>query len=343
VTEHRFLVLDGLRGIAAFAVLWTHAGFGFGAFYPHHGYLAVDFFFALSGFVLAHAYDERIKVGLSFTAFARRRMIRLYPMILAGAVLGALAYDPGWSGRGAELFWFDASTFLLLPFGLAFGAGSFPADIPVWSLFFELCANAAYWCVLRWWRGSMVMGLAWLAAAILLLADVAYLGQGLLRDISTSPALSFLAGFPRVAVSFTIGVLLFRCRLHEHLPRLPDFCAAILLAVLLLMPDCAWWYDLLCVLVAFPLLLALGVNARETPWLHGFWYCCGALSYPVYVIHQPVLRAVYRLHGGEFAAIILALAISWLLLRGYDEPLRRRLSQPPAAAAGSAILAVPPV
>lgn len=60
----RFLVLDGLRGIAAAAVLWWHAGYGFAfPYYPRHGYLAVDFFFGLSGFVLAHAYAEATRQG----------------------------------------------------------------------------------------------------------------------------------------------------------------------------------------------------------------------------------------------------------------------------------------
>jgi peptidoglycan/LPS O-acetylase OafA/YrhL len=128
-----------------------------------------------------------------------------------------------------------------------------------------------------------------------------------------------------VAVSFTVGVLIYRHRLHERLPRLPDFCAALALAALLAAPDCGWWYDMICVIAVFPLLLGLGAQARETAALQRLWYWAGALSYPLYVIHEPVLRAVFRLQGGALAGMGLAVALAWLLLRLYDEPLRRRL------------------
>ncbi len=326
----RFLVLDGMRGIAAFAVLWWHAGFGFSAgFYPRHGYLAVDFFFALSGFVVAHAYAARIQVGLSFWAFARLRLIRLYPMIFAGGVLGALAYNPGWDGGITKLFWLDASSFLLLPLGLAFHEATFPVNIPVWSLFFELLANAVYWAAARRPNTDAARAVLLIAVSSVLLGGIAYLAGGL-SNVGVSSAPAFLAGFPRVAVSFTLGVLIFHTRLHERLPRLPDFCVAVVLASLLLMPPCPWWYDMACVLLAFPLLLCLGAQARETQHLHRLWYWCGALSYPLYIIHEPVLRAMFRLHGGQHGACLLAMflavAAAWLLLRLYDEPLRRRLN-----------------
>jgi peptidoglycan/LPS O-acetylase OafA/YrhL len=322
----RFLVLDGMRGIAAFAVLWWHAGFGFGAgFYPRHGYLAVDFFFALSGFVVAHAYAARIQAGLGFWAFARLRLIRLYPMIFAGGVFGALAYNPGWAGGGAKLFWLDASSFLLLPLGLAFHEATFPVNIPVWSLFFELVANAVYWAAARQPGVDAMRSILLIAVSAVLLGAIAHLAGGL-SDVGVSSAFAFLAGFPRVAVSFALGVLMFRYSLHERLPRLPDVCVAVLLAALLLMPPCPWWYDIACVLLAFPLLLGLGAQARETLHLHRFWYWCGALSYPLYIIHEPVLRAVFRLHGTCLAAMLLAVATAWALLLWYDEPLRRRLA-----------------
>ncbi len=319
----RFLVLDGMRGIAAFAVLWGHAGFGFGApWYPRHGYLAVDFFFALSGFVIAHAYTARVQAGLGFRAFAWRRLIRLYPMIFAGGVLGALAFSPGWSGGADKLFWLNAASFVLLPLGLAFHEAAFPANTPIWSLFFEVCANVAYYVAARRPGGDAMRAVLLIVGAAALLAVIAHLAGGV-RDVGFSSIPSFLAGFPRVAVSFTAGVVIWQYRLHEHLPRLPDFAAALGLAALLAVPDCGWWYDMGCVLLAFPLLLCLGAQARETPQLHRLWYWCGALSYPVYAIHEPVLRAVFRLHGHGVAAMVLAVALSWVLLRFYDEPLRR--------------------
>lgn len=320
----RFLVLDGMRGIAALAVLWSHAGFGFGHYYPPHGYLAVDFFFALSGFVLAHAYAARIAAGLSFRAFARLRLIRLYPMIFAGGIIGVLAFNPGWARGGAELFWFDATAFLLLPLGLAFHAAPFPVNVPIWSLFFELCANAAYWAAARR-PGDAARGVIFIAAMAGLLGGIAYVAGGL-RDVGMASAISFLAGFPRVAVSFALGVLIFRYRLHERLPRMPDICPALALAAALAMPACGWWYDMGCVLAVFPLLLCLGAQARESIALHRLWYWGGALSYPLYVIHEPLLRAAFRLHLPYGLALAAPVAAAWVLLRWYDTPVRRRLA-----------------
>jgi peptidoglycan/LPS O-acetylase OafA/YrhL len=330
----RFLVLDGMRGIAAFAVLWWHAGFGFAApYYPRHGYLAVDFFFALSGFVLAHAYAARIGAGLGFWAFLRLRLIRLYPMIFAGGVLGIMAFNPGWQGGWIKLFWLDAADFLLLPLGLAFHETSFPVNIPVWSLFFELFANAVFWAAARRPARDAARLMLLIAGAAALLGVIACFAGGL-RDVGVSSTIAFLAGFPRVAVSFAAGVLVFRLRLHERLPRLPDFFAGLALMALLAMPDCGWWYDMACVLLGFPLLLCLGAQARATTGLQRLWYWCGAMSYLVYVVHEPLLRAVFRLHGSCLGGMVLSIAGAFVLLRCYDEPLRGFLSRSakPAAA-----------
>src|SRR6185312_7353610 len=94
-----FQVLDGLRGIAALAVvvfhfmewIYTNASKNF----IGHGFLAVDFFFCLSGFVIGYAYDERFK-NIGIKQFFKRRLIRLQPMVVFGSVIGLLAFlfDP---------------------------------------------------------------------------------------------------------------------------------------------------------------------------------------------------------------------------------------------------------
>ena len=99
-----FALLDGLRGVAALAVLWYHVNEGF-AFAEatngagdgiirsfNHGYLAVDFFFLLSGFVIAYAYDARWGKGLTIGSFFKRRLIRLPPLLIAGAIIGAITF-----------------------------------------------------------------------------------------------------------------------------------------------------------------------------------------------------------------------------------------------------------
>ncbi|MDE6651814.1 MAG: acyltransferase, partial [Paramuribaculum sp.] len=92
----RYELLDGLRGVAALMVILYHFGEAF-ATSPvdqqiNHGYLAVDFFFVLSGFVLGYAYDDRWKKGMTAANFMLRRVIRLQPMVLIAVIFGVIAF-----------------------------------------------------------------------------------------------------------------------------------------------------------------------------------------------------------------------------------------------------------
>lgn len=91
-SKPHYVLLDGLRGVAALLVIWYHVFEGF-ATSPidqkfNHGYLAVDFFFILSGFVIGYAYDDRWKTTMTQKEFFKRRLIRLHPMVVMGAVFG---------------------------------------------------------------------------------------------------------------------------------------------------------------------------------------------------------------------------------------------------------------
>ena len=94
-TKPHYDLLDGLRGVAALMVIWYHVfeGFAFASAGNietlNHGYLAVDFFFILSGFVIGYAYDDRWGKNFTMKDFFKRRLIRLHPMVIMGAVLGA--------------------------------------------------------------------------------------------------------------------------------------------------------------------------------------------------------------------------------------------------------------
>src|ERR1700760_1005878 len=96
-----FLCLDALRGTAAIVILLFHVPYFFGAVLFQHGYIAVDFFFMLSGFVLSFAYQEKIDQGGFFLRFAKIQMVRLYPLYFLGLVLGLMQllfsanYAPG--------------------------------------------------------------------------------------------------------------------------------------------------------------------------------------------------------------------------------------------------------
>jgi peptidoglycan/LPS O-acetylase OafA/YrhL len=118
--REKFIFLDGLRGVAAMSVGILHAGQIFNVdIIPRHGYLAVDFFFCLSGFVIAYAYEERLFGQHSWGRFALLRVIRLYPMIVVGTALGTIAtlFNPS---AGARPYLADIVPFslMLMPIGL---------------------------------------------------------------------------------------------------------------------------------------------------------------------------------------------------------------------------------
>ena len=83
----RFTGLDGLRGLAALAVFGAHVPDPLLRDALPGCDLAVDLFFALSGFVLAHAYFERLRKGMGVGTFFKRRVIRLYPLYALGTII----------------------------------------------------------------------------------------------------------------------------------------------------------------------------------------------------------------------------------------------------------------
>ncbi|RZL98444.1 MAG: acyltransferase, partial [Pedobacter sp.] len=157
-TKQHFEILDGLRGVAAIAIVIFHfmeMVYEFKLNFIGHGFLAVDFFFCLSGFVIAYAYDDRIgKMGN--IEFFKSRLIRLHPLVFLGSVLGLLAFlfdpfggHPELYSAGKIILIFLCSIFLI-PFPVI-GERSFNLfglNAPAWSLFWEYIANIVYAFVL---------------------------------------------------------------------------------------------------------------------------------------------------------------------------------------------------
>ena len=167
-SKPHYELLDGLRGVAALVVILYHIFEGY-AFASNgtidtlnHGYLAVDFFFILSGFVIGYAYDDRWGKGLTMKNFFKRRLIRLHPMVIMGAVLGAVTfYLQGcvqWDGTHIAISMVMLSllcTMFFIPAmpGVGYevrGNGEmFPLNGPCWSLFFEYIGNILYALFIR--------------------------------------------------------------------------------------------------------------------------------------------------------------------------------------------------
>jgi len=336
-TRHKFRTLDGIRGVAALLVVMRHAEPYFRGLPRTESYLAVDLFFVLSGFVLAHSYQARLDAGMTAIRFMRLRFIRLYPLYALGLAIAVAAVvfeafcgiaPPAWVDVAALL------AVLMLPspvYGVP--AGVFPLNGPSWSLFFELMANAvmgAGWRVLT----NRVLAVACVAFGASLISVTINLRNANFGDLW----ITFPVGFDRTCFSFFVGVLLYR--LHERVPLRfnPWFVLALAGAALAYGPPQAWRaaYDLFWILCGFPLLVvgAAHVEPRRFSAVFGL---LGTVSYPVYIIHDPLQRLIRDVVRHEhsdvtaFAPMSTMRALPFLStwLSGVTAGRPRRGSRPP--------------
>ena len=332
--------LDGLRGIAALGVVFAHANGLFKSYVDNtSSYLVVDFFYILSGFVIAYAYGNRLDQGLSWTGFMRLRLNRLYPMLFVGVLVAGLVFvgrqvllHTGLITEGVVLTVLSLS---LLPVGLLYGLASYPIDNPIWSLFFEFVANGVYASPIR--RIGRVSAFVLLGLAVVALTAVA-VRFGTLSCLGYVGPDSFLAGFVRVAVPFALGVGIWRLKPFERFPSVPFPLVALALAmVFFFYSSTRWLYDMVAVLIVFPVLVCFGSRAHVGAISLRLCHAARRGSYPLYILHMSVLRTVdmaYKMshiHIGPMlpmlVAILLSLLVSWGFLRLYDEPFREWMAR----------------
>ena len=331
-----FLSLDGLRGAAAVLVVLFHDHALIGAAHPDDAYLAVDLFFLLSGCVMEAAYGRKLASGMPLRTLLAVRLIRLWPLYALGLALGtagSLALIAG--GRGYVSLGTTASAaalgLLMLP-ALPTGYNIAPLNTPGWSVIFELAINAVYGTIRR------RLTTAWLAAVVVLS------GTALVPLILRHGTLNvgFLwsevpLGLVRVTCFFFGGVLLLRL----PRPAMRASTAALLLplAVLLLIGRSANdpRLDLARAMLAFPLLVWLGLWLQPGARLARLFRFGGLTSYALYAVHVPlwtlVAPSLAKRVGGAIAgklvaAVLLAalVALAAWLDRAYDTPVRARLT-----------------
>jgi peptidoglycan/LPS O-acetylase OafA/YrhL len=336
-----FLGLDGLRGLAALVVVMFHTRFMFG-WSPDSGYLAVDLFFMLSGFVLAHAYDPRFAAGMAAAEFMRIRLIRLYPLYILGMALMvlslllnlALRLSVDWTpGKIAASFAF-AIGFLPTPDGWGNVDALYPLNPPAWSLAFELLINAVF--VLVWRHLSLrVLVAAAVVSGLVLIAVTGHYGS-----LNTGANwLTWAGGLPRIVYGFTVGVILLRLMRDRGL-RLPVGAALPVVAMLALLaaaPPPSWRVasDLAISLVGFPLIVLASASVEPRRFAGTFAFL-GLTSYAVYTLHIPLMSltaSVVLLVTGRrlealapwvgIAFIVVLLAAAWAADRQFDHPVRR--------------------
>jgi peptidoglycan/LPS O-acetylase OafA/YrhL len=341
--KRHFVFLDGMRGIAALAVGCLHASTFFNLrFEPHHASLAVDFFFALSGFVIAYAYDSKFRAGMTLADFAVKRLIRLYPLIFIGVLLGSVITVPLAIVTHGDLklaVFLCLSALFLLPLGIFFGQQSYPVNNPIWSLFLELIANAVYGLSRGRQRPRSVLPLVILGlSALALVVTIHHFLT--IEDIGFTGRVRFALGLVRVCFPFLAGVLIYRYRLFAPRFAYFDWLAALMLAAIFASPyfSKSWLYDSVSIVIVFPLLISLGANDSTNSFANAVWKTSGNLSYPFYVVHQPIIRAASILYqrsrvqgispeAGASAAILFAGAVSYFIFVVYDRPLRRWLTK----------------
>lgn len=320
----RYDILDGLRGVAAMMVLLYHVFNDAKSFFVwpapvnefYHGFLGVDFFFILSGFVMGYAYDNRLTPNpspvdegkkMTFWGFVKRRFIRLHPMVVMGALLGLVAFIiqgcTKWDGTEVGLeavLWATLLALFLIPapsgMDVRGNTEAFPLNGPHWSLFFEYLGSLLYGMLLhrlptKWLR-------VWVACGIVSLATYALFQEdgGVAYGWSSEP-MNLLGGALRMLYAYPMGLLMarmFRRRKPEPLHGPVFLFCSVALVVLLGFPlfggkDTETIFQLICIFSFFPGIIWIGARGVVQGRQQQAVSFLGRLSYPLYAVHFPLI------------------------------------------------------
>lgn len=324
-SKPRYEILDGLRGVAALLVVGYHLFETYFSGSPaqpiNHGYLAVDFFFVLSGFVIGYAYDDRWD-RMSTWNFFKRRLVRLHPMVIFGTLVGALLFYFGecsdfplikdaspWMVLLVMLFGFT-----MLPIGTGMDIRGWgetnPLNGPAWSLQWEYLANILYALFIRR-LGRVALGICVVLFAVLtvvLTLNIDILGVLSVRDYASYTVIGgwsltpdqLQIGATRLLYPFFCGLLLSRMGWLIKV-RGGFWWCSLMVVVLLCMPwmgltvegEGRWTnglYEMLCILLGFPLIVSIGAGSSviggKSAAINKF---LGDISYPIYITHYPLI------------------------------------------------------
>ena len=368
-SKPHYALLDGLRGVAALLVVWYHIfeGYQFAGGKPiidfaNHGYLAVDFFFILSGFVVGYAYDSRWGKTLTLGGFFKRRIIRLHPMVIMGAVIGAVSFalsgfarwDGSQSATSMVMLALLCAMFIIpaLPGQMREVRGNgemFPLNGPCWSLFFEYIGNILYALIIRRFSTpvlavfTVLLGcaLAWFAVGDV--SQYGCIGVGWTID-----QVNVLGGLLRMLFPFSMGMLLSRLFKKGREVRGVFWLSTLALVALFHVPYIAGSgalclngvFEIVCIAVIFPAIVWYAASGSTTDRFST--KACdflGNLSYPLYMVHYPVMYLFYKwlidtrqYSFGETWQVALtvyaaSLLLAWVCMKFFDIPVRRWLTK----------------
>ncbi len=369
-SKPHYALLDALRGAAALMVVWYHffEGFAFAEGTAittfNHGHLGVDLFFMLSGFVISYAYDDRWNSAhnrLTLKEFFKRRLIRLHPMLIMGAVIGFITFllqgGVKWDGTPTPISWSVVALVLTMlfipaypgaPYDLRGNGEMYSLNGPSWSLFFEYIGNILYALVIRRLGNralavlTTALGVAWCWFATTDVSGYDMIGIGWTLDTA-----NFFGGLLRMMFPFSLGMLLARNFKPVKIKGIFWIAWAVLFG-LFSVPAFAkcgavsinGLYEFACVLFVFPAIVWLTASGEATGKASSaFCKFLGDISYPLYIVHYPVMYLFYawlieNKHyslGETWPVVIMVFSINislaYACLKLYDEPVRRWLTK----------------
>lgn len=372
-TKPHYELLDALRGVAALLVVFHHVfeGFAFAEsvngvgdgtiVHLNHGYLAVDFFFLLSGFVIGYAYDDRWQRGFTLKAFFSRRIIRLHPMVVFAAVVGLITFllqgSVRWDGSSVPLslamLAMLATMFMIpaapgSPYEVRGNGEMFPLNGPAWSLFFEYIGNILYALVIHRLSNRVLTIVTVVLGAILVWMTAGdAMGTGMFGVGWTLEGMNFWGGLMRMLFPYTLGMLMAR-HFRPVKIRGAFWIASAVLTLLFMVPyipgnSPVCWngvFEAVCIVVIFPVLLWAGASdhagSKKEAALCSF---LGDISYPLYIVHYPLFYLFYswlirtetysitQCWPQTIATVVGSIALAWIALRFYDMPIRALLTR----------------
>ena len=322
-SKQRYEILDGLRGVAALMVII----FQFFELYSfgnpskqiiNHGYLAVDFFYVLSGFVLGYAYDDRWD-KMSYWDFYKRRLIRLHPMVIAGSLLGMCYFFLGECINSPNIesvnplyfFLTIIMSILMIPCPAQMdirGWGETNSfNGPNWTLTYEYIVNILYSLIFRRLH-TIIIGILTLASALLLVNLTCNFDIFNVMNERESNKYTVIGGwsltscelcvgFTRLFYPYFAGYLVYRLKLKIRIPYSFIICSIILITFLSMprlekegYPIFNGIYEAIVIILIFPLVIIIGAgDTTKNEILTKICKFIGELSYPIYITHYPII------------------------------------------------------
>ena len=344
--SENFLTLDGARGIGAMLVVLGHSAMFWPGFPTLPLVPLVDIFFVLSGFVLAFAYEPRFDRGMTPRQFMLARVIRLYPLYILGILMGTLVHLYANSDNTSGMSLTDqllnsAPAFLMIPWMDPNSEYIYAANVPAWTLFFEMVINLVYILIYPYIRRTSGL------LVVLAISLAMFIAMAIHYDTTDlgSRWTEFWGGFGRVSCTFFAGVLIYRMmgKPRETASRRSLLSVPLILLILLYgINGPENWFlarSIILVTIVGPFLLWLYLIVQPPRWLATTFAALGGMSYALYILHFPIYEIVKRLAWrypeilldipmlGSFVVLAASMIFSYAAWQWYDEPVRAAINK----------------